>query len=534
MHSDSDDSEDSIEEMDSDSDGSSSESDTKIGSTNPREDGEDGQKAKARRRQLHTASWNARDEDESDTSSSSEDSEEQRHHRLDKDYERLEDTRDDIQELRARIHQQRRKLKRSREIKDTADNSFMSILRPLLTKKGALDSQSISFESLDTRFKHMQSTRTEHQELEAAIEELEDELSRTESQATYLERRFLKALYTPSGPQKRRPHDFSDDDDVPPSRTSLLGIPTARREDTHPLYDEFMSAVGNLQLAEEHLEDLIMNKLVAEQEQEHRRQVLQLHPRESMASSRRRHSEYERVIRNFETQHREAQDEIKKCGSEVSRLKALCEEKGVFPQHAPMHEMYSFQPDVYDDDDDDMSLNYEGDETLAHPQFPLLLTNPSHILNTNLPLTAKRAFQQAMRLPDDDPTRHTVFSAASKEFNIETLVSDFKEGDKSDLINRWLLQKLRTSPMEVELLHSTFLSSLFILDTNRWEQDVLFFWSRDDANIPPDSFQGPVTSADVEAPRPTKFPDSIDILPRTDSWARLSQKRHQSLPDQNP
>lgn len=530
MYPPSDDSEESIEELDSDEDGTSSQSDTRIGSTNPKEDGEYRRKGKVRGMQYRTARWNAGDD--SDTSSSSEDSEEQRHHRLDKDYERLEDKRDEIQELRGLIHQQRRKLKSSRETKDTADNSFMAILRPLLTK-GAPDSHSITLESLDSRFKHMQSTRTEYQELEAVIEELEDKLSKAETQATFLERQFLKALYTPSGPQRKRPHDFSDEDDVPPSRTSLLGIPTARREDTHPLYDEFMSAVGNLQLAEEHLEDLIMNKLVAEQEQEHRRQVQQLHPRESMAS-RRRHSEYEKTIRNFESLHREAQDEIKKCGSEVSRLKALCEEKGVFPQHAPMHEIYSFQPDIYDDDDDDMSLNFEGDESLAHPQYPLLLTNPSHILNINFPLTAKRAFQQAMRLPDDDPTRQAVFAAASKELNIEMLVSDFKEGDKSDLINRWLLQKLRTSPMEVELLHSTFLSHLSIWDINRWEQDVLYFWSRDDANIPPDSFQGPVTSADVEAPRFTKFPDDIDILPRTDSWARLSQRRHQSLPDQSP
>ena len=47
-------------------------------------------------------------------------------------------------------------------------------------------------QSFDRRFKRMQSARIEYQELEASIEELENDLSRAETDLSFLGRRFLE------------------------------------------------------------------------------------------------------------------------------------------------------------------------------------------------------------------------------------------------------------------------------------------------------------------------------------------------------
>lgn len=48
-------------------------------------------------------------------------------------------------------------------------------------------------------------------------------------------------------------------------------------------------------------------------------------------------------------------------------------------------------------------------------------------------------------------------------------------------MNRWLLQQLRMSRLNVQLLHSTFISSrsLKIRNLWRWQHDVIFYWWRD-------------------------------------------------------
>ena len=132
----------------------------------------------------------------------------------------------------------------------------------------------------------------------------------------------------PRKPQKGRPEEL-DESDVPPSRTSVVCILTDRREDTHPLYEKLMSAIGHLQLAEEHLQDLIMNKRIAEQEQEAARRLQQFYPRETAQEMqpRRRHSESAEFLHDFENRQKEAQEDVEKYALEVGRLKALCEEK---------------------------------------------------------------------------------------------------------------------------------------------------------------------------------------------------------------
>ncbi len=83
---------------------------------------------------------------------------------------------------------------------------------------------------------------------------------------------------------------------------------------------------------------------------------------------------------------------------------------------------------------------------------------------------------------------------AIKEFGIANLLSEARAEDKVDYINRWLLQNLRASPLEVRVLLSSWPASLRIINLRRWQEDVLYFWTRDAAaNIPESVFNGPQT-----------------------------------------
>lgn len=144
---------------------------------------------------------------------------------------------------------------------------------------------------------------------------------------------------------------------------------------------------------------------------------------------------------------------------------------------------------------------------LESPYFPLLLSSPKHLLQKR-PVTAKVALEEALKearkspvddlagYPDapDHPSNLAGWTSSVtpihalqvedriKEYGISTMLTRFEEGNKVDFINRWLLQRLRITPLEVELLCSLFTMKLKVLNMMRWQADVLHFWTLDDGN----------------------------------------------------
>lgn len=101
---------------------------------------------------------------------------------------------------------------------------------------------------------------------------------------------------------------------------------------------------------------------------------------------------------------------------------------------------------------------------------------------------------------------------------LEFLITEFDENNKSDRINRWLLYKLQTSPLEIDLLARIFLKLVNILDFRQWEEKVLYFWGRDTANKPPGAFIATQTGS-ASAPASTKQhspPNTKSIRPSPD------------------
>ncbi|TKW51336.1 hypothetical protein CTA1_10686 [Colletotrichum tanaceti] len=196
----------------------------------------------------------------------------------------------------------------------------------------------------------------------------------------------------------------------------------------------------------------------------------------------------------FPEEEREKRESVDRLTEEVGRLKEVCERKGAMKKHPSFKIAYALDPNI----GEDLSLDSPPPQSgsLAHWQFPELLSHPDHVLREE-PLTAVDELKRAAKLPAESPVRKAQLYAAKKEYGISRLVSEFKEEDKSDFITRWLLHQLRTSPLAVKLLYSTFVQTirLRIVNLQRWQQDVLFHWWKDGAVKPPDYFLGPLTGS---------------------------------------
>lgn len=417
--------------------------------------------------------------------------------------------------MREDILRLRRKTQRRRLRKDSADNLFMSFLRPLLVSSKGTNLLTTSHSRLRELFECMQKARDKCQDVETTLELMEEDLGYAEDGLHHQEKALIDGLRPgaklttngkPPEPTSRRSS---------PLPTSLLGIGAEGPEDFHPIYKKFISEVGYLQLAEEHHRDLLFRKESIEREQDHLKLAQDYRP----PNDRQLETQDLKFLRDFSVHLRESTLDMEKLQVKVERLRQMCRNRGVFPKHAPLHEAYRFERDL----GDDVFLSpdpVEGKDTslLFTSRFGVLLYSPKHLVE-DPPITAKAALRRAVSLKDGDilyPFKQEMFATAAKEYLIENLIQDAKESDKTDFINRWLLHRLRTSAVEVELLYSLFVSSssLTILDFEQWQQDVLYYWTRDDqARLPPERFMGPVTSEYTEGPNDSSVKSGLQSDP---------------------
>lgn len=440
---------------------------------------------------------------------------------------KLQDQRNAVRNLRLELSDKRKRLRVLRRGKNDADNRFMGVVRPYLVAGHGLPSPG---NTIIRQFEAMQTKSNEYHDNEAEVEQLEEELDDQELSRETLETQFFTILYGASDERAHRddsPSGSVAETYAPPSRDSLLGIPADRPADIHPLYKQLLDAVGDRELAKEHHTELMMYRdsilydlqmtikkkrlrdaegqpdklgamldgddmemLTAIADDPTRLDDLQAKYRTSVSQ------ENEEFLREFPKEEAMLRDKLKGARDQVDRLRQLCIDKGVMRKHAPYHEEYTIFSDAGEPfSAENLSINQEylprREEALADTRFPILLSNPRHVLE---PLTPRGALRAATRLPNDDPERPHLVAEAMKEYGISTLVVESAADDKSDYINRWLLHRLRISPLEVELLYTIFSSTLKVKNTRRWQEDVLYFWSRDKANKAKEDFDGPVTT----------------------------------------
>ncbi|KAM7215118.1 hypothetical protein V8F06_009512, partial [Rhypophila decipiens] len=334
--------------------------------------------------------------------------------------------------------------------------------------------------------------------------------------------------------------DDEEDDDAASrySRYSLLGISAERQDDIHPLYSSLLDAIADREDAKEHLDELRNHRMEITRSLEmkiHRLRNNQgnLMSEEELtrlkisltkvpADSNTFRAQYGvpvgsadlQFLQAFEHQETKVKAELERASAKVERLRDLCIQRGVMRKNAPYSEEYTIfrgtdqalaQKDGNMTIDDEYAASRVYD--LTHPKFPVLLSNPSHVLDLMSPM---EALERAMKLPKDSPTTVHRRQECMKELGISNLMLKF-EG-KPDYINQWLIHRLRTCPMEAELMlcvaEERLERSKITSNLRKWQEEVLYFWRRDEAaNLSPNDFHGPMT------PR-----DELDVDDESEIW----------------
>jgi len=463
---------------------------------------------------------------------------------------RLQEQRTKTKTLRQALSAQRKKIQGLRRQKEMADNNFMTLIRPLLVASHKLDWPSPPH-NFSGPFGEMQSVWSDYNVAEADYEQLENQLEYEEKILGLEEAEFFSVLYTrpTDAPQSSEEDgddgDGAEDDEDPEdedtnddsdnvgehvddkadtvSNVTLLGISGDRSADVHPLYRDLLDAIGDRGLASEDHVDIIMRREEILYDLKMKLGLSRRHEGEGAANWDSTLSPLEleslksavyhpnvdslrhtfggnideddiEFLTSFQSEEQAAREHLAKVRETVIVLRQECLDKGVMRRNMPEQEDYAIFAATDDTQFDSMTLspeNTRGVDGLEDPRYAILLTNPRHVLR---PLTELEAVKEATRLPRDHPMRVQRLAEALKEYGITRLMSDFAPCNKSDYINRWLLQRLRMSPMEADILYSVFTSVLKVVNTRRWQEDVLYFWPRDNANKSAEDFHTPLTS----------------------------------------
>lgn len=403
----------------------------------------------------------------------------------------------------------------------------------------------ISIDVLGERLGEMQRIRDEYYTAESAYEVMETDLDHEEIELRLLEGELfripwgrpsavrqtpippppptMKAQGTVEAGALERPRNIDDQHTQTP--LFLLGISADRPEDIHPLYQELLEAAGDRKLAEEYVEDLEVHrdKVLFHLEMElHRKRVREEQGnqiseedlealRSSLATAPTDAGEFEgrfgisitddelECLRDYKELSTRARKALDSASENLAHLRDLCLKKGVMRKHASYHEelaIYSGCPGWSPLPlDGNMSIDpphpphpfpppssspdrhaAAPPPSLAHPRFPILLSNPSHVLERLSPL---QALERALQLPQDDPAAALRRAECMKELGISTLMT--KAASTPDFINQWLIHRLRTSPLEAELLLAVCEGRFRVANLRRWQEDVLHHWRLDEA-----------------------------------------------------
>lgn len=385
----------------------------------------------------------------------------------------LADAKFDVFKIRSRIRVARHRAQRARLDLDTADNTFMSALRPMCVQPLPVGPPTDPTQ-LQNLFRRMQDARDEYHEHESSLETLESDLNQALDQLDLLERRLINELS--SATHWHRPTSETVKLATPPATISqsdmLLDLEIKSAKISHPLHRDLMSALQSLRSVRNDRLEMHTRKAKLEERKGRIQFFEQNHPAVLEHIEPLQPSDHE-FLRSFQAQEDKVLTKTKALCLEVRRLVRRCWEQDILPRDNSLPEVQGwFYPGLHSEVFD---LPY--DSGVAH-DFSILL--PSTL--EDLPVTIDRLSRRAAGLPDDDPEST---NAAVKELSMQDLIpQNEKEGDKLGYIESWLLQKLRTSPLEVNFLFHISITNdaVDILDTDDWQRDILRYWHSDESD----------------------------------------------------
>ncbi|CZR67203.1 uncharacterized protein PAC_17102 [Phialocephala subalpina] len=375
------------------------------------------------------------------------------------EWQEIQKLRADVWNLRSQIHQMRASLRVKQEVKSAADDILFRRIT-YMTARGLnlTDSSSSPFpgqKSLMQLMDDCQEARNEYGPLEDDCNRLEDRVSQQEFRLARLEDHFFAKLKESQSQPSRPPppsllnveHSASssiasddDDDDFEPS-------------EYHPLVNDYLSKLGDLDLMQERLDEFRDEKAALEAEKQSRHRFgLTLD------------ADDQEWLDDAETEHAEIIGKIHSLEKELEILKRKCLSKNLIDEDGEPTSFQSQEESYFVEEDMDPR-----DHNSEYVKYPLLLPQPGR--------KHGRQFESRPDVASETATTR---------------------------INEWLLNKLRISPLDVNLLASTF-ETQYRRTPKDWQFRVLKVWY-EDGTAGSITSPGPVPAASHSS-MSTKHPD---------------------------
>lgn len=365
-------------------------------------------------------------------------------------------------QTRGLAYERRSQLRQARSHISAADEDFMRLIR----ERRVLG--SVDDIALEASFKRLQHTRDKYGPLEEAYNALEERLDREEYEVAELEEQILEhGILAPGSQDVYHDLQYSDAADAQVEVT---------REPQHPLYEEYMSRLGDADLCREAHSDLVIeHEELLDAQQVRQRVGRELQPEDQM------------ILANFAAEEAKILGELRRIEADVERLRLECIQNGLLGE-----EVQADETDILKPSNGSVDLG-----KAEYDKYPLLLEQPGQ---------------------EEDEKKSKI------------LISGFLEGDTGDRITCWLLHKLRLSCLEVELLARYAEDEGPTMDIEKWQEEVLHFWFIDSANLPISAYEidptltdfipSPLTHLDKKGR--TRFGDAqfIHIIIRSSSLSR--------------
>ncbi|CAG8951675.1 hypothetical protein HYFRA_00005475 [Hymenoscyphus fraxineus] len=339
--------------------------------------------------------------------------------------------------LRGEIHRIRIRLRDLQLAKSKADDSLFQHItkRELLGQN--IEEKRLLYGERSTRalMQACQLIRDKYGPLEDDCNRLEDKLSADEFKQNQLEEELYKHLKEPLSPNSESGTMTQIDSTATASTPSPMIYDLAEASELHPLVRAFLSKLGDLYLLMEEYDNLVEDKETLVEERSKRAQVgLQLSV------------EDQNFLINFESTESELTKKITETQNEVDKMRKDCFERGLVdendePTDLVTQERLSFREE---------NLNAQ-ENTSEYVKYPLLLP--------------RQGIRDVVGKDEVEKAFHG------------------KPHDTTNRINRWLLENMLGSPLEVRLLASTFEQFEGGKISERWQYLVLDCWTRDVPNL---------------------------------------------------
>jgi hypothetical protein len=368
------------------------------------------------------------------------------------EWERIQKLRVENWSLRSQIREIRSNLRQMQRAKSDADDILFRrmTVQGLSLLHGMDNLPSTGQKTLNELLEDCQKARDAYGPLEDDCNRLEDQLSGQEFELDRLEEHFytrpleeihvmLDKPLTPAGVEDPQPYSRSFDEED-------------EEFEYHPLVSRYLSKMGDLDLTQERLDDLLDEKRGLEEERDKRlRFGLTLDP------------EDQQWLENAQSAQEDLSEKIRILEKDLEVMKQDCFSRGLVDEDGEPTEFLSQEQRSFDGEED---INPR-DQISEYVKYPLLLPIPG----------MKPRYEIFSEPRPDEMSERTILSSAvytQKHINLETWNS-------SSRINEWLLERLRISALDVNLLARTFQDTSGVI-TERWQRAVLRLWFRDGTN----------------------------------------------------